>query len=306
MSSCCSVLSPNYRGTKKYNLLVSTRIVVQADFTEYVDVELSNRTAFLIYNNRFNRIPIRMNGEDILLEVKEATYSVLDDGYNVGIIDALISFDIYANSVEEATEKMYRTLDGDIVLNNFTLSDMDTYNMQFECDILLYEFNHKYLMKEITKYDETQKKYEQLASIKIIVHGDIPNFLERVIPEDAPECFHKWHEPYGSDDLSDGKNYIFENFNLSIDGFKKIDYNLLPLTLVTLEEGVAELQLGLKFNNILGFSEDHASDVFEELFIPKNISISDFTFTDDENFITANLKVVKIVESVVEDLAVAL
>lgn len=296
MSSCYSVLSPNYRGTKKYNLLVATRIVVEADFNEYKDVKLTDRTASLICVDRFNRIPVKIDGEDRLLEVKEASYSVLEDDYNVGIIDALISFDIYANSVEEATEKMYRTLDGDVVLNNFTLSDMDTYNMKFDCDILLYEFSHEYLMKEITRYDETQKKYEQFASLKVIVNGCIPKFLEGV----DGVC----NVPYKFDELLGEKNYKFENLNLSIDGLKKVDYNLLPLSFNILGDGLAEFHFGLKFNNIYGFSPDHASDLFESVFIPKNIKFSNFIFLDEENLITAKLKVTKIIESSIDDLAV--
>lgn len=142
------------------------------------------------------------------------------------------------------------------------------------------------------------KKYEQLASLKIIVSGDIPYFLEGM----EGDC----NEPYKSEDLSDGEIYQFENFNLSIDGLKKVDYSLYPLTIASIKEGIGELHLGLKFNNILGFSEDHASDAFEELFIPEGITISDFTFTDENTFITSNLKVVEIVESEIDDLAVAM
>jgi|GEM_PF-3521853 len=290
MSSRYSVLSPNFRGTKKFNLLAVTRIAVKSDFTEYKDVKLSNRTASLICDDKFNRIPVKLNGEDRLLEVKEASYSVLEDDYNVGIIDVLISFDIYANSVEEATEKMYRTLDGDVVINNFTLSDIDTYNMEFDCDVLLYQFNHNYFIKEITKYDEMPKKYEQFASLKVVVRGDIPYFGE-------------WNEPYKFDELLGNQNYKFDNFNLSIDGLRNVNYNLSLVSFETLER-VAEFNFCLKFNNILGFSENHASDQFESIFRNENIKISDFVFKDDENFITSKLKVTEIIESSVEDLAV--
>ena len=112
MSSQYSVLNPNYKGAKKYSVLVSTRIVVQADFTDYKGVKLLNRDGFLRYKDKFNKLMVQLNGEDILIAVKEAAYSVLEDNENITVIDALLAFDIYANSVEEATEKMYRTLEG--------------------------------------------------------------------------------------------------------------------------------------------------------------------------------------------------
>lgn len=57
---------------------------------------------------------------------------------------------------------MLRTLEGDITINNFTLLDADTSRMDFDCEILLYEFNHKYLIKEITHYDEAPKNMSNL------------------------------------------------------------------------------------------------------------------------------------------------
>ena len=48
--------------------------------------------------------------------------------------------------------------------------------MEFDCDILLYEFNQEYLMKEITQYDEVPEKYEQLASLKVLVN-DVPDAI---------------------------------------------------------------------------------------------------------------------------------
>lgn len=296
MSSHFSVLHPNHRGTKKYNLLVTTKIVAESDFTDYQGVKLLNRDALLICDKKFNRIPVKVNGEDNLLEVKEASYTVLEDDYNVGVIDALISFDVFANSTEEAAEKMRRTLEGDIVIKDFTLSDMDTYNMQFDCDVLLYEFNHEYLIKKITRYDETPKKYEQLASLKVIVKGDIPKFIEGMDGE--------LNFLYKLDNLLDNLNYKFEGFKLSIDGLKKIDYKLLPISFKVIEDGEAEFIFAFNFLNISGYSADHVSDYFSSRFTPENITISGFTFTDDENFITANLKVVKIAESSIEDLAV--
>ncbi|WP_025115371.1 hypothetical protein [Lysinibacillus fusiformis] len=294
MSSCYSVLHPNYRGAKKYSVLVSTRIVVEADFTDYKGVKLLNRDGFLRYKDKFNKLMVQLNGEDTLIAIKEATYSVLEDNDNIAVIDALLAFDIFANSVEEATEKMYRTLEGDVVLNNFTLLDADTSRMEFDCDILLYEFNHEYLMKEITLYDEAPKKYEQLASLKVIVKGDIP---------EVPECFGEWGVPYKSDDLSNDDIYKFEGFNLSIEGLRKIDYKLLPISFKVIEDFLAEFTFAFKFK-IYGYSPDHVSDVFEEYFSPSNIRISDFIFMDDEHFITTELEVVKIAESLVEEWAV--
>ncbi|MGA3598604.1 hypothetical protein [Lysinibacillus agricola] len=297
MSSRYSVLSPNYRGTKKFNVLATVQITAEADFTDYKGVKLLNRTALLVHDNKFNRVLVKFDGEDSLLKVKEASYSVLEDDYNVGIIDALISFNVFANSAEEATEKMRRTLEGDIVINNFTLDDMDTYNMQFDCDVLSYQFADNYLIKEITKYDATPKKYDQLASLKVIVHGDIPNFLEGMDGD--------YNEPYELEDLMDNRNYKFDNFNLSIKGLKKVDYNLLSFSLKALEgeNGIAEFHFAFNFLNIYGYSPDNASDVFESLFIPENIKISDFTFTDDENFIKTKLEVIKIYDTTVEEVA---
>ncbi|POZ56417.1 hypothetical protein LYSIN_01200 [Lysinibacillus sphaericus] len=291
MSSHYSVLSPNFRGTKKFNLLVLTRIVVESDFTDYQGVKLLNRDALLICDNKFNRIPVKANGEDSLLEVKEASYTVLEDNYNLGVIDALISFDVFANSTEEAVEKMRRTLEGDIVIKDFALSEADTDNMEFDCDVLLYQFDHNYLIKEITKYDEMPKKYEQFASLKVVVRGDIPYLGER-------------NEPYKFDELLGNQNYKFDNFNLSIDGLRNVNYNLSLVSFETLEEGVAEFNFCLKFNNILGFGENHASDQFESIFRNENIKFSDFVFKDDENFIASKLEVKEIIESSVEDLAV--
>lgn len=295
MSSRFSVLSKNYRGTKKYNVSVTTRILVHADFTDYKGVELSDRTALLVHDNKFNRVMVKFDGEDSLLKVKEASYSVLEDDYNVGVIDALISFDVFANNAEEAAEKMQRTLAGDIAIKDFTLSDMDTSNMEFNCDVLSYQFDHNYLMKEITKYDETQKKYEQLASLKVIVKGDIPKFLEGMDVD--------YNDPYELEDLMDNQNYKFDNFNLSIKGLRKVDYNLLPISFKALEDGISEFHFAFNFLNIYGYSPDHASDRFESIFIPENITISDFTFMDDENFIRTKLEVIKITDTTVEELA---
>jgi len=289
MSSQYSVLSPNYRGTKKYSVLVTVQFAVEADFTDYKGVKLSERMGYLIYGDKFNRVLVKVGGEDNLLEVKEAYYSVLDDEYKIGVIDALISFDIFANSAEEAKDKMYRTLDGDIVINDFTLDDMDTYNMQFDCDVLSYQFDKNFLIKEITHYDETPKKYEQLASLKVLVKGDIP------------ECF---HELYESENLCDNERYKFEDFNLTIDGLRKVVYKLLPISFKALEGGKAEFYFAFNFFNINGYSPDHASDQFEIIFgTPDNITISDFTFIDDENFIKSKLEVISITDAIVDEVA---
>ncbi|MFJ6266442.1 hypothetical protein ACIQGW_15835 [Lysinibacillus xylanilyticus] len=299
MNSRYSVLSPSYRGMKKYSVQVNTRIVVESDFTEYKGVKISNRSAYILHSDtlkKFHRVLVKYDRRESLLEVIEASYSVLGDDCNVGVIDALILFDVFANSAEEAAEKMCRTLAGDIVINNFTLSDIDTDNMNFDCDVLHYKFDHNYSIKEITKYDETPKKYEQLASVKVIVKGDIPKFLEGM----DGYC----NEPYESEDLSDNENYKFEGFKLSIDGLRRVDYHFFPISFKSLDDGVAEFYFAFNFLNVNGYSEDNASDIFETIFIPKNIKISDFTFTDDENFITSKLKVVKIIKSLVEDLAV--
>ncbi|MGE7689647.1 hypothetical protein ACQKMI_10565 [Lysinibacillus sp. NPDC097214] len=303
MSSQYSVLHPNYRGIKKFNVIATVQFAVEANFTDYKGVKLSERMGYLIYGDKFNKLMVQLDGEEALIKVKEASYKVLEDDYNVGIIDALISFDIFANSSEEATEKMQRTLEGDIVINNFTLSDADTDNMEFECDVLSYQFDDNYLIKEITKYDETPKKYDQLASLKVLVKGDIPSLIEGIIPEDAPECFHEWNVPYKSEDLLDNENYKFEGFTMSINGLKKIDYKLLPISFKVLEDGLAEFYFAFNFLNVNGYSPDHASDVFESIFTPDNITINDFTFIDDENFITTKLEVVNITATTVEEVA---
>lgn len=288
MSSQYSVLSPNYRGIKKFNVLVTVQFVIEADFTDYKGVKLSERMGYLIYGEKFNKLMVQLDGEEALIKVKEAIYSVLGDNYNVGVINALISFDIFANSENEAAEKMRRTLEGNIVINNFTLSDADTSNMDFNCNVLSYQFDSNYLVKEVTKYDETPKKYEQLASLKVIVKGHIP------------ECF---HELYESDSLCDNDIYKFEGFTMTIDGLRKIDYKLLPISFKALEDGLAEFYFAFNFFNINGYSPDHASDVFESIFTPDNTTISDFTFIDDENFITTKLEVISITDAAVEEVA---
>ncbi|MGE6513348.1 hypothetical protein [Lysinibacillus sphaericus] len=304
MSSQYSVLHPNYRGTKKFNVLVSAQILVESDFTEYKRNKLSDRNAYIKYGDKFNRLMVQLDGEETLLEVKEATYSVQKKNYNIGVIDVLLAFDIFANNENEAAEKMRRTLEGDIVINNFTLIDADTSRMDFSCDVLSYQFDETYLMKEITKYDETPKKYEQLASLKVIVKGDIPKMLEGSIPDCAADCFYEWNVPYESEDLLDNENYKFEDLTMSIEGLKKIDYKLLPISFKVLEEdGIAELCFAFNFFNIDGYSPDHASDQFESTFNHDNITISDFTFTDDENFITTKIEVINITEATVEEVA---
>lgn len=50
------------------------------------------------------------------------------------------------------------------LLGGGDVCDADTSNMDFNCDVLSYQFDKNFLIKEITKYDETQKKYEQLVS----------------------------------------------------------------------------------------------------------------------------------------------
>lgn len=293
MSSCYSVLHPNYRGAKKYSVLVSTRFVVQADFTDYKGVKLLNRDGFLRYKDKFNKLMVQLDEEETLLEIKEASYSVPKKNYNIGVIDVLLAIDIFANSAEEAAEKMRRTLEGDIVIKNFKLIDADTSRMDFSCDVLSYQFDETYLIKEITRYDETPKKYEQLASIKVIVKGDIPKFIE---------CFGEWSVPYKLDDLLDNENYKFEGFTMSIDGLKNIDYKLLPISFEVIEDGLAQFNFASNFH-VYGYSPDHASDQFESIFTPSNIKINDFTFIDDENFITTKLEVIEIIDTVVEEVA---
>jgi len=289
MSNHYSVLSPNYRGAKKFIVLASVRILVESVFTDYKGVKLSERMGFLIYGDKFNKLMVQIDGEEALIEVKEAIYSVPKKNYNIGAIDVLLAFDIFANSAEEATKKMRRTLEGNIVINNFTLSDADTDNMEFDCDVLQYKFDDNYLIKEITMYDEMPMKFDQLASLKVIAKGDIP------------ECF---HELYESENLCDNESYKFEGFKLSIEGLRKVDYKLLPISFKTLEDGLSEFYFAFNFFNVCGYSPDHASDQIEQFFTPSNITISDFIFTDDENLISTNLEVIKIYDTVVEELAV--
>lgn len=290
MCSCYSVLHPNYRGAKKYSVLVSTRIVVQADFTDYKGVKLLNRDGFLRYKDKFNKLMVQLNGEDTLIAIKEAAYSVIEDEDNIAVIDALLAFDIFANSVEEATEKMYRTLEGDVVLNNFTLLDADTSRMEFDCDILLYEFNHGYLMKEITLYDEAPKKYEQLASLKVLVN-DVPDAI-----------LNNCNFLYRSECLLDNNDYKIDNFNLTIKGLKKTEYELLPVSFKKIDDDLTEFTFAFNFV-VYGYSPDHASDLFESVFTSDNIKISDFTFNDDENFIDLSLSVNRIYDTIVEEVA---
>lgn len=233
---------------------------------------------------------VQLNGEDILIAVKEAVYSVLEDNENITVIDALLAFDIYANSVEEATEKMYRTLEGDVVLNNFTLLDADTSRMEFDCDILLYEFNHEYLMKEITQYDEVPEKYEQLASLKVLVN-DVPDAI-----------FDYCNFLYRSECLLDNYDYKIDNFNLTIKGLKKTEYELLPVSFKKIDDDLTEFTFAFNFV-VYGYSPDHASDLFESVFTSDNITISDFTFNDDENFIDLSLSVNRIYDTIVEEVA---
>ncbi|MEK5486768.1 hypothetical protein [Lysinibacillus sp. FSL M8-0355] len=296
MSSQYSVLHSNYRGKKKFNVLVSAQILVESDFNEYKGNKLLDRNAYIKYGDEFNRLMVQLDGVENLLDVKETTYSVLNKNYNIGVIDVLLAFDIFANNENEAAEKMGRTLEGDIAISNFTLIDADTSRMDFDCEVLSYQFDEAYLIKEITHYDEAPKKYEQLASLKVIVKGDIP---------EVPECFGEWGVPYKSDDLSNDYIYKFEGFYLTINGLKNIDYRLIPVSFKVLEKGLMEFTFAFYFK-IYGYSPDHTSDVFEEYFSSDNIRISDFTFMDDEHFITTELEVVKIVESSVEELAVAL
>lgn len=126
--------------------------------------------------------------------------------------------------------------------------------------------------------------------------GDIP---------EVPECFGEWGVPYKSDDISNDDIYKFEGFNLTINSLKNIDYRLIPVSFKVLEKDLAEFTFAFNIK-IYGYSADHASDLFEEYFSPSNIKIDDFTFIDDENFITTELEIVKIAESSVEELAVAL
>lgn len=162
MSSQYSVLHPKYRGTKKLNVLVSAQILVESDFTEYKRNKLLNRNAYIKYGDQFNRLMVQLDGEETLLEVKEVTYLVPKNNYNIGVIDVLLAFDVFANSAEEAAEKMRRTLEGDIPINNFTLIDADTSRMGFDCEVLSYQFYEEYLIKEITHYDEAPKNMSNL------------------------------------------------------------------------------------------------------------------------------------------------
>ncbi|EON72233.1 hypothetical protein [Lysinibacillus sphaericus] len=302
MSSLYSVLHPNYRGTKKYSVLVSTQILVVSDFTEYKGNKLLNRNAYLKYGDKFNRVMVQLSGEKTLVEVKEASYTVRKKNYYNTVIDVLLAFDVFANSAEEAVKKMRRTLEGDIVINNFILIDADTSRMDFDCEVLSYQFDDSYLIKEITIYDEMPKKYEQLASLKVFVKGDIPKLIEGIIPEEVPECFGEWIVPYKSDDLSNDDIYKFEGFKLTIEGLKKIDYKLLPISFNVIGEGVAEFYFAFNFN-VYGYSPDHVSDLFEQIFNQENIKIDDFIFIDDENFITTKLEVIKIYDTIVEEVA---
>lgn len=295
MSSQYSVLHPNYRGTKKFNVLASAQILVESDFNEYKGNKLSNRNAYVKYGDKFNRLMVfpLQGEEEIILEVKETSYTVRKKNYSIAVIDVLFAFDVFANSAEEAAEKVRRTLEGDIAISNFTLIDADTSRMDFDCEVLSYQFDEAYLIKEITHYDEAPKKYEQLASLKVIVKGDIP---------EVPECFGEWGVPYKSDDLSNDDIYKFEGFNLIIDGLKNIDYRLIPVSFKVIEEGLAEFYFAFNFH-VYGYSADHASDLFEEYLSPSNIKINDFTFKDDENFLTTKLKVIDIIDTVVEEVA---
>lgn len=293
MSSQYSVLHSNYRGTKKFNVLVSAQILVESDFNEYKGNKLLDRNAYIKYGDEFNRLIVQLDGVENLLDVKETTYSVLNKNYYIGVIDVLLAFDIFANNENEAAEKMGRTLEGDIVISNFKLIDADTSRMDFDCEVLSYQFDEAYLIKEITHYDEAPKKYEQLASLKVIVKGDIP---------EVPECFGKWGVPYKSDDLSNDYIYKFEGINCQINGIKNIDYGLIPVSFKVLEKGLAEFNLAFNFR-VYGYSADHASDLFESIFTPDNTTISDFTFIDDENFITTEFEVIEIIDTVVEEVA---
>lgn len=304
MSSQYSVLHPNYRGTKKFNVLVSAQILVESDFTEYKRNKLSDRNAYIKYGDKFNRLMVQLDGDETLLDVKEVTYSVPKKNYSIAVIDVLLAFDIFANSAEEATKKMRRTLEGDIAINNFTLSDADTYNMEFNCIVQSHQFDENYLIKEITVYDEAQKKYEQLASLKVLVKGEIPYLVGGIIPEEVPECFGEWNVPYQSEDLQDNDIYKFESFNVTIDGLKNIDYNLLPISFKVLKDELAEFNLAFNFH-VYGYSADHASDLFEEYFSPSNIKISNFIFIDDDNFITTKLEIIEITDTIVEEVAQA-
>lgn len=107
MSSCYSVLSPNYRGVKKYSVLVSTRIVVEADFNDYNGVKLLNRDGFLRYMDKFNKLMVQLDGEDALITIKKASYSVLEGNDNIAVIDVLLEFDIFANNENEAAKRCY-------------------------------------------------------------------------------------------------------------------------------------------------------------------------------------------------------
>ncbi|WGT37146.1 hypothetical protein QH639_14960 [Lysinibacillus sp. 1 U-2021] len=290
MSSQYSVLHPNYRGTKKFNVLASTQILVESDFNEYKGNKLSNRNAYIKYGDKFNRLMVQLDGEETLLEVKETSYTVRKKNYSIAVIDVLFAFDVFANSAEEAAEKIRRTLEGDVVLNNFTLMDADTSRMEFDCDILLYEFSHEYLMKEITVYDEAPKKYEQLASLKVLVKG-VPDAF-----------FNNCNFLYRSECLLDNYDYKIDNFNLTIKGLKKTEYELLPVSFKKIDDDLTEFTFAFNFV-VYGYSAENTSDAFESIYTPDNTTISDFTFIDDENFITTEFEVIEIIDTVVEEVA---
>lgn len=141
-----------------------------------------------------------------------------------------------------------------------------------------------------------------IASIKLITKGNIPSQVElmgKPIYENGKiKTFEVIYQEYNYDE-DNHLDFSIENFNMSINGLPNSTYKFTNyFTFNIIEKGIAEFDLCVSIENV----HDDQLNVLDNLLMPDNITIQNFTFKDEAFFFELDMEVVEIIEASLIDI----
>ncbi len=139
-----------------------------------------------------------------------------------------------------------------------------------------------------------------ITTVKFVTESKIPSQIEimgnPIYENGKVKSFEIDNKNYNYDEKN-SLNYTIENFNMTVEGLSECNFNGY-FTFNVLNEGKAEFELCVIIENV----HDDLIDNIDTLFIPNNISISDFVFKDDCYFLQLDMKITEVIEAKIDDI----